>query len=30
MIIGQRFGQSIGTEIRDRMISELRKRGHDI
>jgi len=30
MIIGQRFGQSIGTEIRDRMIGELRKRGHDI
>jgi hypothetical protein len=30
MVIGQRFGQSIGTEIRDRMIDELRKRGHNI
>jgi hypothetical protein len=30
MVIGQRFGQTIGTEIRDRMIEELRKRGHNI
>jgi hypothetical protein len=30
MLIGQRFAQSIGTEIRDRMIEELRKRGHNI
>ena len=30
MLIGQRFGQSIGGEIRARMIEELRKRGHDI
>jgi hypothetical protein len=30
MLIGQRFGQSVATEIRDRMIEELRKRGHNI
>jgi len=30
MLIGQRFGQSVSTEIRDRMIEELRKRGHNI
>jgi hypothetical protein len=30
MLIGQRFAQSIGTEIRDRMVEELRKRGHNI
>ena len=30
MLIGQRFGQSVSTEIRDRMIEELHKRGHNI
>jgi hypothetical protein len=30
MVLGQRFGQSIGNEIRTRMIEELRKRGHNI
>jgi uncharacterized protein len=30
MLIGQRFAQSIGTEIRDRMVEELRKCGHNI
>jgi uncharacterized protein len=30
MLIGQRFGQSVGAEIRARMVDELRKRGHDI
>jgi uncharacterized protein len=30
MAIGQRFGQSIAGELRDRMINELRKRGHNI
>jgi len=30
MLIGQRFGQSVGAEIRSRMVDELRKRGHDI
>jgi hypothetical protein len=30
MVLGQRFGQSIGNEIRARMIEELRKRGHNI
>lgn len=30
MLIGQRFGQSVAIEIRDRMIEELRKRGHNI
>jgi len=30
MALGQRFGQSIGNEIRARMIEELRKRGHNI
>jgi len=30
MAVGQRFGQSIGNELRDRMIDELRKRGHNI
>ena len=30
MVIGQRFGQSIGAEIRGRIVEELRKRGHDI
>jgi hypothetical protein len=28
--VGQRFGQSIGNELRDRMMDELRKRGHNI
>jgi hypothetical protein len=30
MAIGQEFGQSVGGEIRRRMIDELRKRGHNI
>jgi uncharacterized protein len=30
MTIGQRFGQSISSDIRGRMIDELRKRGHNI
>jgi uncharacterized protein len=30
MAVGQRFGQAIGNELRDRMIDELRKRGHNI
>jgi len=30
MAVGQRFGQSIGNELRDRMMDELRKRGHNI
>jgi uncharacterized protein len=30
MVIGQRFGQSIATELRSRIVDELRKRGHDI
>ena len=30
MAVGQRFGQSIGNELRDRMVDELRKRGHNI
>jgi uncharacterized protein len=30
MVVGQRFGQAIGGEIRARMIEELRKRGHNI
>ena len=30
MAVGQRFGQSIGSELRDRMMDELRKRGHNI
>ena len=30
MVVGQRFGQAIGGEIRARMIDELRKRGHNI
>jgi hypothetical protein len=30
MAIGQRFGQSIASELRGRMIEELRKRGHNI
>jgi hypothetical protein len=30
MAVGQRFGQSIATELRSRMIDELRKRGHNI
>jgi hypothetical protein len=29
-LIGQRWGQSIGGELRGRMIDELRKRGHNI
>jgi uncharacterized protein len=30
MVIGQRFGQSIGAEIHGRIVEELRKRGHNI
>ena len=30
MAVGQRFGQSIGNELRGRMIDGLRKRGHNI
>jgi uncharacterized protein len=30
MAVGQRFGQSIASELRGRMIEELRKRGHNI
>ena len=30
MAIGQRFGQSIASELRGRMIDELRKSGHNI
>ena len=30
MAIGQRFGQTIASELRGRMIDELRKRGHNI
>lgn len=30
MTLGQRLGQSIGLEARNRMIEELRKRGHKI
>jgi hypothetical protein len=30
MALGQRFGQSIASELRGRMIDELRKRGHNI
>jgi uncharacterized protein len=30
MVVGQRFGQAVGGEIRARMIDELRKRGHNI
>jgi len=30
MVIGQRFGQSVAKEMQDRVIEELRKRGHKI
>jgi hypothetical protein len=30
MALGQRFGQSIASELRGHMIDELRKRGHNI
>jgi len=30
MAVGQQFGQAIGTELRQRMIEELRKKGHNI
>jgi hypothetical protein len=30
MGVGQKFGQEIAAELRNRMIEELRKRGHDI
>ena len=30
MAIGQKFGQSVATEMQSRIIEELRKRGHKI
>ena len=30
MAVGQQFGQQIGTELQQRMIEELRKKGHNI
>jgi hypothetical protein len=30
MAAGQQFGQTIAAELRDRMIEELRKKGHNI
>jgi uncharacterized protein len=30
LVVGQRFGQTIGTELQKRMIEELRKKGHNI
>jgi hypothetical protein len=30
MAVGAKFGQAMAAELRDRMIQELRKRGHDI
>ena len=30
MTIGQKFGESIALDTRNRMIEELRKRGHKI
>jgi hypothetical protein len=30
MAMGQKFGQDIAGELRNRMIEELRKRGHNI
>jgi len=30
MAIGQRFGQSIAPEMQNRIVEELRKRGHKI
>jgi len=30
MVVGQQFGRSVASEIRTRMIEELRKKGHAI
>jgi hypothetical protein len=30
MAIGQKFGQSVATEMQNRIVEELRKRGHKI
>jgi hypothetical protein len=30
MAIGQRFGQSVATEMQSRIVEELRKRGHKL
>jgi len=30
MVLGQTFGQAVGQDIQNRMIEELRKRGHNI
>ena len=30
MVVGQQFGQTVGTELQKRMIEELRKKGHNI
>jgi hypothetical protein len=30
MTMGQKFGQEVAGEMRNRMIEELRKRGHNI
>jgi hypothetical protein len=30
MAIGQKFGQSVAGELRNRIVEELRKRGHKI
>ena len=30
MALGQKFGQSVASELQGRMIDELRKRGHKI
>jgi hypothetical protein len=30
MVVGQQFGRSVGSELRTRMIEELRKKGHAI
>jgi hypothetical protein len=30
MVIGQKFGQSVATELQGRIVEELRKRGHKI
>jgi hypothetical protein len=29
-VIGQKFGQSVATEMQGRIVEELRKRGHKI
>jgi hypothetical protein len=30
MAVGQKFGQSVATEMQNRIVEELRKRGHKI